>query len=102
MDDFDNLITSNAAWVQQFEFALEELDNNATGQLELWPVEDFIAPMRYVPCPHRGTHKKLIECWMCWCDVTRGAATASQVLAPGAPGVRPLLAVGARHLTTDT
>ena len=65
-DDFDNLITSNAAWFQQFMFALEELTDNGTGQLAGWPVEDFIAHKRYVPCPRRGTHLKITECWVCW------------------------------------
>ena len=39
-------------------------------------------PVRYVPCPRRGTHARLTECWMCWCDVHRGAATRAEVLAP--------------------
>ena len=39
-------------------------------------------PVRYVPCPGRGTHARLAECWMCWSDVHRGAATRAEVLAP--------------------
>jgi len=40
-------------------------------------------PFCYVPCPRRGTHLKLIECWACWCDVMRGAVAAELVLRPG-------------------
>ena len=83
-DDFDNLITSNAAWFQQFMFALEELTDNGTGQLAGWPVEDFIAHKRYVPCPRRGTHLKIPECWVCWYDWAWGYVTAEQVLRRGA------------------
>ena len=38
-------------------------------------------PVRYVPCPGRGTYARLTECWMCWCDVHRGAASRGEVLA---------------------
>jgi hypothetical protein len=36
---------------------------------------------QYVPCPSQGMHSKLTECWMCWCDVDRGAITTEQALA---------------------
>ena len=42
------------------------------------------APVPYVPCPHRGTHERLTDCWMCWSDVMRGAALEPEVLAPAA------------------
>ena len=30
-------------------------------------------PVLYVPCPSRGLHAHLTDCWMCWSDVHRGA-----------------------------
>ena len=42
------------------------------------------APVPYVPCPRRGTHERLTDCWMCWSDVMRGAALEPEVLAPAA------------------
>lgn len=41
-------------------------------------------PMPYVPCPARGTHDRLTDCWMCWSDVMRGAAIEPEVLSPEA------------------
>lgn len=41
-------------------------------------------PIGYVPCPRRGAHLTLTECWMCWSDVMRGAALEPQVLTAGA------------------
>lgn len=40
--------------------------------------------VKYVPCPRRGTHHRLSECWACWCDVQLGACLESDVLAPEA------------------
>jgi hypothetical protein len=40
--------------------------------------------MPFTPCPERGRHQRLVECWMCWCDVMRGAALEPEVLAPAA------------------
>ena len=37
-------------------------------------------PVPYLPCPGRGTHARLTECWMCWCDVHRGEIAASEAL----------------------
>ena len=34
----------------------------------------------YVPCPQRGRHTHLADCWMCWSDVHRGADTTQEVL----------------------
>ncbi len=41
-------------------------------------------PTPFVPCPRRGTHGLLTECWMCWSDVMRGAALEPEVLSPAA------------------
>jgi hypothetical protein len=37
-------------------------------------------PVPLIPCPHRGTHTRLTDCWMCWCDVMRGAVLEPEVL----------------------
>lgn len=37
-----------------------------------------IAPL--VPCPNRGQHARLGDCWMCWSDVMRGDAIEADVL----------------------
>ena len=86
MPDFDNLLTDDQTWWQDFAASLKVLEDFSTGSLVLWPVDDLIGSKRYVACPRRGQHQKLVECWMCWCDVAYGHATASQVLADGAAG----------------
>jgi hypothetical protein len=37
-------------------------------------------PLPLIPCPNRGTHARLTDCWMCWCDVMRGAVLEPEVL----------------------
>lgn len=39
-------------------------------------------PVHYVPCRQRGTHERLVDCWMCWSDVHRGAINETDALAP--------------------
>lgn len=39
-------------------------------------------PVPYLPCPERGQHSWLADCWMCWSDVHRGAASLDEVLTP--------------------
>lgn len=34
-----------------------------------------------VPCPDRGTHLRLSDCWACFCDVQRGACLEVDVVA---------------------
>lgn len=41
-------------------------------------------PTPFIPCPRRGTHELLTDCWMCWSDVVRGAALEPEVLTPAA------------------
>lgn len=41
-------------------------------------------PKPFIPCPRRGTHLRLTECWLCWSDVGRGACTEAEALAPDA------------------
>ncbi len=40
-------------------------------QLAAWPAADFVGRIQYVPCPRRGSHLRLVDCWMCWCDEHR-------------------------------
>lgn len=42
------------------------------------------APLPYLPCRNRGEHGALTDCWMCWCDVMRGAALEPEVLSHSA------------------
>ena len=37
-------------------------------RLSAWPAADFVGRIQYVPCPRRGSHLRLVDCWMCWCD----------------------------------
>ena len=41
-------------------------------------------PLALTPCPDRGTHRRLTDCWRCWSDVMRGAALEPEVLASDA------------------
>jgi|GEM_PF-1599454 len=41
-------------------------------------------PIPFVPCPDRGRHEQLTQCWMCWSDVHCGAITVEQALLQGA------------------
>lgn len=48
--------------------------------IELGPIPCPEAYDKYVPCPGRGTHLRLTECWACWSDVHRGAVVETDVL----------------------
>ena len=63
---------------------VEDAANTDPRQLALLAPARHVGPVRYVPCPKRGTHAQLTECWMCWSDVQRGAISARQALAPRA------------------
>lgn len=84
MSEFDDLLTSDMAWWQGFSSRLAALTDNASGQLAFWPVDDLVRPKNYLPCPRRGRHRALTECWLCFGDVAWGNATESEVLAPDA------------------
>jgi len=43
-------------------------------------VDDAIGTCRLVPCRHRGQHHRLVDCWMCWSDVHRGAIRLDQAV----------------------
>lgn len=43
-------------------------------------VDDVIGGLRFVPCTSRGRHRRLVECWMCWADVHRGACRLDQAV----------------------
>ena len=86
MSDFDDLLTDDQDWLRSFSASLKILGAWSVGQLALWPIDDLLGAKTYVPCPRRGLHACVADCWMCWCDVAYGCATASQVLAPGEVG----------------
>lgn len=44
-------------------------------------IRAIAATMPYVPCPNRGKHLRLTDCWACWSDVHRGACLETDVLA---------------------
>ncbi len=51
---------------------LTEIEEPPTDtQLAAWPAADFVGRIQYVPCPRRGSHLRLVDCWMCWCDEHR-------------------------------
>ena len=81
-NEFENVLTSDAAWWAGFQHRLAELASNASGQQALWPVDDFVESNTYTACPRRGTHRTITECHLCWCDWAWGYASASEVLAP--------------------
>jgi hypothetical protein len=62
-------------------------------------VPEIAAPMPYIPCPNRGTHLRLTDCWACWCDVHRGACLEVDVLASEAWDIAyaALMPPAARH-----
>ncbi|MEO7980589.1 MAG: hypothetical protein ABI807_06820 [Sporichthyaceae bacterium] len=41
----------------------------ADGQTVAVQVDDAIGRYTLVPCPKRGGHLSLVDCWMCWSDV---------------------------------
>lgn len=43
----------------------------ASGSAPAAPPEPPLPP--YVPCPRRGSHLRLTDCWVCFGDVLRGA-----------------------------
>jgi hypothetical protein len=47
-------------------------------------VPDLPSPTPLAPCPRRGAHLRLEDCWACWADVHRGACGRVDVLAPEA------------------
>ncbi len=74
------------------------------------PIAEIAAPLPYIPCPDRGKHLRLTDCWACWCDVHRGACLEVDVLDPDAWDIAllALLPAAGKHranvepLTTDT
>ena len=84
-NDFENVLTTDAAWWAGFQYRLGELASNAYGQQELWPVDDFVQPKTYVACPRRGTHLKITECWRCYGDWAWGCADLTELLTAEGP-----------------
>jgi hypothetical protein len=72
------------SWWKRFTDSLRLLDDapQEGEQLAVIQRDDItVKPgQKYVPCPRRGTHTRLTECHMCWCDVAWGYAKAKDVL----------------------
>lgn len=83
MSDFDDLLTDDWTWWQNFAAALKVLEDWSTGQLALWPLDDFVQDKRYVRCPSRDSHRKITECWLCYGDWAWGKAELDELLLPG-------------------
>lgn len=65
------------------------LPDRPTGQPgtnEVEPSAETPPPKPLIPCPRRGQHQRLTDCWMCWSDVMRGAALEPEVLTAEAWG----------------
>ncbi len=86
-DDFNDLLLDVGTWWRDLAAGLRLLAEHDAQQTALWPVDDFITTKRYVTCPRRGTHLRLNECWMCWCDVAWGKATRGKVLRNNSPEI---------------
>lgn len=86
MSDYDDLLTDDQDWLRSFSASLEILEDWSAGPLALWPVDDLLGDKQYVRCPRRGRHARVTDCWMCWCDVAWGRATAAEVLRSGRAG----------------
>lgn len=82
-DDFDDLLLDDGSWWARLGEGLRLLADYDQDQTTIWPVDDFIGTKRFLPCPQRGTHHRLAECWMCFCDFAWGYANAQDVLDPG-------------------
>jgi hypothetical protein len=71
-------------WWRRFAVKLSLLDDapKPGEQLAVIQLDDLPKnpPGKYIPCPQRGLHDKLVDCWMCWCDVMSGSARLKDVL----------------------
>lgn len=80
------LCDPSAWYVEQHVFTKQRRDHppsqqaDRTGpdmQLVAIQVDDAMGSRRLMPCPRRGTHRRLTDCWMCWSDVHRAAVGPS-------------------------
>lgn len=78
--EHDPTLTSWDDLQHELQPLVDLLAGHDDGQLVLFEVDDCLSAGHLVPCPLRGTHLRLTDCWACWCDVTRGHVTADQVL----------------------
>jgi hypothetical protein len=85
VEDIEDLTNAIAVVMRVFTngaaYAEEEQYFSKRGHAEPQPVAEIASPVPYVRCAYRGTHLRLTECWACWCDVYRGAALETEVLA---------------------
>lgn len=84
---FASLIAVDRVWWHRFRTQLSLLSEADHLKVAFFPVDDLLGTLRYVSCPARGSHRRLVECWMCWCDVQQGHVALSAVLA--APPSQP-------------
>ena len=89
IDDVDDVVdllnalsAVQAAFTDPRAYAEEVLTFSKTSKNE--PVAALASTKPYTPCPYRGTHLRLTDCWMCWSDVHRGACLPTDVLHPDA------------------
>lgn len=128
VDDIQDLYNALAAVTQVFTKNLEKFDSDEeyfskgpneacecddclrSRLTERQPIAEIATPTPYIPCPDRGNHLRLTDCWACWCDVHRGACLEVDVLAPEAWDIAAaaLLPAARRHradgepLTTES
>jgi hypothetical protein len=86
MSEYEALLTDDQDSLRRLWSSPKIVEDCGAGQLALWPVDDLLGDKRYVRCPRRGRHARLTDCWMCWCDVAWGRATAAQLLESGGAG----------------
>ena len=77
--DFDEHVFSKVAPAPAHDFSAEHVN---PGQSVAIQIDDVIGDYRLVPCSRRGLHDRLVDCWMCWSDVHRGALTLADALRP--------------------
>lgn len=81
------LFDEDLVHIDQFDIALETISGPAgviVDGVRVRRLHQPLAVTSYVPCPRRGEHTKLTECWMCWSDVMSGAALEYDALTPWA------------------
>ena len=78
---YDSTVPSHEDLQDDLRPLVDLLAGNDDGQLALFEVDDCVGGSgALVPCPRRGIHERLTDCWACWCDVTRGHVAPERVL----------------------
>jgi len=79
--DVDEHVFSKVAPAPAYDSPAEHVIH---GQFVAIQIDDVIGGYRLIPCARRGHHDRLVDCWMCWCDVHRGLLAIEDALRPGA------------------